>query len=200
MDNDSELTFITYDGPKKPQDASTRSLIRRRCMRDAAAERKQQGYHGRYTNRRQYPIFIGMPNTPAVTANDHSLLLSLAPLTGLRLGVAICTNDVLWSPRIGSTKVFSFIPSRYGHVPALTCATDCVVAKRRTMLTGRIEGEALVLERYSKALRALQAALDDESQRCSPETLCAAQLLGVFEVRLSCPLFFSILTPGIYNC
>jgi len=39
------------------------------------------------------------------------------------------------------------------------------------------------LAQYSKALRALQVALNDEAQRYTPETLCATQLLGMFEVR-----------------
>jgi hypothetical protein len=46
------------------------------------------------------------------------------------------------------------------------------------------DGEATVLLHYTKALRALQAALDDETQRMTPETLCATELLGVYEVRL----------------
>ncbi|KAK4443459.1 hypothetical protein QBC34DRAFT_310890, partial [Podospora aff. communis PSN243] len=114
--------------------------------------------------------------------DDHSLLLSLASLTGLRLGLAVCIPGVRQTAvRLGSTKVFSFIPSRYGHVSALTCATDCVVAKRRAMVTDGDEAEVLV--RYSKALRALQVALDDdERERCAPETLCATLLLGVFEL------------------
>jgi hypothetical protein len=35
---------------------------------------------------------------------------------------------------------------------------------------------------YTKALKALQADLSDKNQWMKPETLCAAELLGAFEV------------------
>ncbi|KAK1757097.1 hypothetical protein QBC47DRAFT_412430 [Echria macrotheca] len=183
----SQFAFITYDGPSVPRDPKTRNLIRRRAMRDVAITRKQRGDSKRNANRGQYPVFLGVVHIvpTGISADNQSLLLSLAPLAGLRLGLAICAAPgVSRAPRLGSTKVFSFIPSRYGHVSALTSATDCVVAKRRAMITGtrETETEADVLAHYSKALRALQVALDDDKQRCTPETLCATQLLGVFEL------------------
>jgi len=187
-DSQPKFAFITYQGSNLPRDAETRSLIRRRAMRDVAASRKNSGSYKQHPNRRQYPVFLTNtpPSLPTVTADDHSLLLSLAPLTGLRLGLATCGPEIPGTIRLGSTKIFSFIPSRYGHVSALSCATDCVVAKRRSMVRGGGGGfDGLDgLAQYSKALRALQVALNDEAQRYTPETLCATQLLGMFEVRL----------------
>ncbi|KAK0707324.1 hypothetical protein B0H67DRAFT_587282 [Lasiosphaeris hirsuta] len=211
---DSEFSFITYEGPKLPRDPKTRTLIRRRAMKDVAASRKQRGEYSRQNvNRRQFPVVVdseeteGIPykstTTPleiypcpressVVTVEDLSILLCLAPLTGLRLGLArlarspsgsIRIADFSPAPRLGSSKLFSFIPSRYGQVSALTHATDCVVAKFRSLMGLESPGgESGVLVHYSKALRALQAALDDEEQRFTPETLCATQLLGVFEL------------------
>lgn len=194
---DSQFTFVTYEGPTLPRDAETRSVIRRRAMRDVAAARKKTGSYKQHPNRRQYPVFIQSPSVPTVAADDHALLLSLAPLTGLRLGLATCGPDIPGRVRLGSTKIFSFIPSRYGQVPALSYATDCVVAKRRSMIlgeSGKHVAGLKALAQYSKALRALQVALDDEKQRCSPETLCATQLLGMFEVNDFRDIIMNILT------
>jgi hypothetical protein len=126
---------------------------------------------------------------------DFTLLLNFMPLTGLRLGIAsfahlpsgpVRSKDLFSAPHLGSRKLLSFIPSRYGQVSSLSHATDCVVAKLRQIIQPpncmSARGEAIVLSHYSKALRALQAALDDETQQLTPETLCATELLGVFEV------------------
>ncbi|KAK3370800.1 hypothetical protein B0T24DRAFT_300131 [Lasiosphaeria ovina] len=264
------FAFVSYDGPRLPRDAKTRSLIRRRAMKDVAASRRQRGDYGKH-NLRQFPVFVGefvkaeprddaaLPDgsdnddspTPSSTetvasahsvtkyeqayqafplrerdcgflaslsppadaatklqlfhpvprgdaglmaASDLSMLLSLAPLTGLRLGLASLARSpwevrnrgpdpsFLSAPRLGSSKLLAFIPSRYGQVATLTHATDCVVAKLRHMMVGQGGGEADVLGHYTKALRALQVALDDEEQRFTPETLCATQLLAVYEL------------------
>ncbi|RKP04735.1 hypothetical protein THASP1DRAFT_5879, partial [Thamnocephalis sphaerospora] len=88
-------------------------------------------------------------------------------------------------------RFLSFIPSRYDHVSSLRYATDCIIAKleqlmlpveRRTAQTN-----ITVLLRYQRALKELQMALDSEEDRTSAETLCATQLLGVFEVRFIYP-------------
>ncbi|KAK5651431.1 hypothetical protein OQA88_12519 [Cercophora sp. LCS_1] len=184
---DSDLAIVPYN-PTTPPDPKLRTLIRRRAMRDVVEARRKRGDHTCHWNRRQYSVFLTPPpHTPVVTADDHSLLLSLAPLTGLRLGLAVCAPGASGvAARLGSTKVFSFIPSRYGRVSALTHATDCVVAKRRAMvLENDDEREQEVLGRYAKALRALQVALDDEAERSRAETLCATLLLGIFELLLS---------------
>jgi hypothetical protein len=131
-----------------------------------------------------------------IIPESFSIFLHLTPLTGLRLGIAQLGHsdpgddgprDSLFLPPLGSRKLLSFIPSRYGHVPALSHATDCIVAKLQQVAHPpdsrlAIEGEATVLLHYTKALKALQAALNDETQAMTAETLCATELLGIFEV------------------
>ena len=137
------------------------------------------------------PIPILYPEL--VAAKRFSSLLHLTPLTWPRLGIPQFAGgpDGFTTPlstqHFGSRKLLSFILSRYGHVPSLNHATDCVVAKLQQIMQppdNRPAGrEANVLMHYSKVLRALQAALDDEAQRTTTETLCATELLGFFEVR-----------------
>jgi len=198
MDANTQLSFVIYQGPTLPRDTKTRTLIRRRAMRNVAADRKRKGsdWHGRHTNRGQYPIFLQAPaNAVAITGRDLLVLQSLAPLTGLRLGLGSAPG-MPQSPGVqqngalaAGNKFVSFIPSRYGQISgaasteALTRATDCVLAKRRSMLVERArDDQHRILVRYAEAVGALQVALDDEAQRSTPETLCAAQLLGIFEV------------------
>lgn len=132
--------------------------------------------------------------SPAVALNlinavDFSTLFDLTPLTGLRLGfatVGLSTCTSMKGLNMGSKKLLTFIPSRYGHVSSLSHATDCVIAKLR-QIAGTPErksaaAEAAVLIHYNKALRALQADLEDEVRCMMPETLCATVLLCVFEV------------------
>lgn len=137
---------------------------------------------------RMHPEFL--------VAERFSILLHLTQLTGLRLGIAQpahsksepgSSGKSLHTPQHGSHKMLCFISSRYGQMTALSHATDCVVAKIQHMMQipdcrSTAAGEAIVLLHYTKALRALQAALNDEKQRTTAETLCATELLGVFEV------------------
>lgn len=39
-----------------------------------------------------------------------------------------------------------------------------------------------ILQHYTSALRALQEAIDNNVQRITAETLCAAELMGIFKV------------------
>ena len=123
-------------------------------------------------------------------------LLQKVPMAGLRLGItpvshqfwlATANASSIEEPQVGSRTFISYVPSRYGQVPCLTLAVDCVVAKMRHLLSGSSPGNSptlyVALGSYNKALRAVQAALNDTVSRMSPETLCAIELLGIFEVR-----------------
>lgn len=137
------------------------------------------------------PFSIQDPGMP----KHFSLLLNLMPLTGLRLGVGTLSHylyeptqpkDAILPAQASSQRLLSFIPSRYGHVQLLRHATDCVIAKLQ-YLSQREEdrspkGDLKALMHYQKALQALQEALLDEREWAKPETLCATQLLGIFEV------------------
>ncbi len=111
-----------------------------------------------------------------------------------------CIGNVISGlpPKIESRRLFSFIPSRYGHVASITHATDCLIARIRQFAqaaAGRSpEEDAAALNSYTKALRSLRDDINDENLRMLPETLCATELLGFFEVSfastdscLSCP-------------
>ncbi|KAF7560389.1 hypothetical protein G7046_g3751 [Stylonectria norvegica] len=247
------FSFVAYDGPKAPLDASVRRLIRRQAMKETAAQRKQKRGYGQL-NLRQYPIFleeseqsedllhlqnavskkgnllrrrnhqhsnenqfietaqekrqrvaVSTPDKPAfpvsssprdlVFAQRFSFLLQFMPLTGLRLGLkqlaqpkaeSVYVGNSITTPYHGSRKLLSFILSRYDHASALSHATDCVVSKLQHMMQPShgqsLNGESTVLFLYTKALRSLQAALDDEAQRTTAETLCATELLSMFEM------------------
>ncbi|KAM0461401.1 hypothetical protein ACHAPV_004105 [Trichoderma viride] len=125
---------------------------------------------------------------------EFSLLLNLMPLTGLRLGVGTLSHylyepaqpkDAIVTAQASSQKLLSFIPSRYGHVQLLRHATDCVIAKLQYLSQPEEnrspKGDLKALMHYQKALQALQEALLDEREWAKPETLCATQLLGIFE-------------------
>ncbi|KAL6879143.1 hypothetical protein J3F83DRAFT_725226 [Trichoderma novae-zelandiae] len=125
---------------------------------------------------------------------QFSVLLNLMPLTGLRLGVGTLSHylyeptqpkDRIITAQASSQRLLSFIPSRYGHVSLLRHATDCVIAKlqyeSQPVEQRSPKGDVKALMHYQKALKALQQALLDEREWAKPETLCATQLLGIFE-------------------
>lgn len=79
-----------------------------------------------------------------------------------------------------------FLPGRTGFSQALDSAVDCVVCALRDILRpALLKNLGTTLSSYGKALKHLQSALDDPAQYSLAETLCATQLLGIFEVRPS---------------
>lgn len=139
------------------------------------------------------------PECPFVTgmSRNYYLLNLASPLTVLRLGVSTlsyfkpdysCIGETLskMPPHMKSRRLLSFIPSRYGHVPSITHATDCLIARlgHITQSGGKLSArrDLATLKAYAKALKSLQEAIDDERLRITPETLCAAEILGLFEV------------------
>jgi hypothetical protein len=91
---------------------------------------------------------------------------------------------------LGNPKLAHYISSHYGNdkAPALRYATDAVIAQLRQVSLRACGTHSSPFARdatlllYNKALRAVQAALEDETQRLTEETLCATQLLAVFEL------------------
>ncbi|UKZ48524.1 hypothetical protein TrVGV298_002749 [Trichoderma virens] len=134
---------------------------------------------------------LPMSTPEATIAENFAILHLVESLSGLHLGVNAQASSI---PRLGlhklqlpqSKTLLSFIPSRYGHVTPLTCAVDCLVARVRQITLkddGFSEDRCLeVLHLYDKALKALQEAINDDEERKTPETLCAAELLGFFEL------------------
>lgn len=154
------------------------------------------------------PTSINFPD--GATTEKFALLLNLVPLTGLRLGIGKLSSFQLDLARgqssrppspstftpfdLGNPKLAHYITSRYSDsgdndkAPALRYATDAVIAQLRQVAL-RAKGtpaspfsQDATLLLYNKALRAVQAALDDDKQRLTEETLCATELLAVFEL------------------
>lgn len=141
------------------------------------------------------PPFSSLSSNILIT--EYFSILNLAPLTGLRLGVttlSFFTKDSsniiqALSPSIpGSQKLLSLILPRYGQVLSLSLAVDCIVVKLKQMIRNdsseSTSGQIIVLHRHTKALERVQHDLNDRNQWMSSETLCAIQLLGVFDVYL----------------
>lgn len=77
-----------------------------------------------------------------------------------------------------------FLPSRSGHSLTLDSAIQCLVAGLRDLAVPAAHRSPIkTLACYSRALECLQSSLSHPKQRLSSETLCATQLLGIFEVR-----------------
>ncbi|KAH8738404.1 hypothetical protein BGZ61DRAFT_440000 [Ilyonectria robusta] len=141
---------------------------------------------------RTHALPVSVPYLNSASTEKFALLLNLTPLTGLRLGIAkfsylkseaVYSGNLPSASNLASRKLAHFIMSRYEQVPILRYATDCVLAKLHQILQPPDGlGNERVLLHYTRALRAVQAALDDEKQRMTAETLCATELLGVFEL------------------
>ncbi|PVH78222.1 hypothetical protein DL98DRAFT_635944 [Cadophora sp. DSE1049] len=80
------------------------------------------------------------------------------------------------------SSYFTYIPSRYDDVPCLRDAIDCVIARTQQIISPDPSTEWQALRSYVKALRSLQAALDDPEQRLQPEVLCATEILALYEL------------------
>jgi hypothetical protein len=124
---------------------------------------------------------------------EYFSILDLAPFTGLRLGattLSFFTKDpsniikALSSSVPGSQKLLSFIFPRYGHALTLSLAVDCIVASLQQMIINAESTSAqnIVLRQHTRVLECIQQDLNDRSQWMSSETLCAIQLLGLFDV------------------
>ena len=77
------------------------------------------------------------------------------------------------------------VPSRIGHNAALDAAAACLVHAHTSMIHHKNANELVNVERYTRAVSTLQRCLDDPGQMNSPNTLCAAVLLGLVEVNSS---------------
>lgn len=78
---------------------------------------------------------------------------------------------------------FSFIPPRFGHVAALDDAFQCLVTITHSLLVpNHRQSDRVILQRYGKALRSLQKAVDEPNSRYYSEILCATGMLSIFEV------------------
>ena len=116
-------------------------------------------------------------------------ILGLSTLATLHIGraarAALSQNPYHLIYQLRSHKQWSYLsylPSLYGHVPCLSDAADCVIARARQIISPHENWEAAVITFYVKALDSLQKALDNPKQRYRPEVLCATEILALYEV------------------
>jgi len=77
----------------------------------------------------------------------------------------------------------SYLPSRYGYNACLDDAMHCVTAKMRQIIFSTDQQpSSMVLSLYGKALKSLQAAVNDPVSCLEPNVLCATEILALFEV------------------
>ncbi len=83
---------------------------------------------------------------------------------------------------------FSFIPPRFGHVPALDDAfRSLATIVHSTLVPKHKRSSDTILAYYGKALRSLQCAVNEPAARYTAEVLCAVGMLALFEVRQRSP-------------
>lgn len=134
------------------------------------------------------------PFMPPETQEQGTIVL-LAPLTTIHLGrlaikhvsaIATLSNFMLSPDNEQSSYIFH-IPQRLGHDITLDDAARCVIAAFREIRDSHSSPDSkgsASLSLYTRALRSLQHALDDPTRSRSAETLCAAELLCIFEVSI----------------
>ncbi|KAL8894018.1 MAG: hypothetical protein Q9192_004700, partial [Flavoplaca navasiana] len=84
--------------------------------------------------------------------------------------------------RARKSSYYDYLPSRFGHTKCLDDAVQCVAARVRQWLDKPAGPNRLALELYSKAVRSLQAALEDPLLCRHPDVLCAAEIMIIFEL------------------
>ncbi|KAK0762572.1 hypothetical protein N5P37_005389, partial [Trichoderma harzianum] len=137
------------------------------------------------STRREYPA--GLPASLPISIPEATLPITLQLYICFKAQSSPNPRLELHESQPPQRKtLLSVIPSRYGHVLPLTCAVDCLAARVR-QITLKDDGfsddpDLEVYRLYDKALKALQEALNDVEEWKTPETLCAAELLGFFEL------------------
>ncbi|QKX63076.1 uncharacterized protein TRUGW13939_10244 [Talaromyces rugulosus] len=113
-------------------------------------------------------------------------LLLLAPLTSVHIGRAareyLSSNLLRFIlPSLGEEASYvTHVPCRLGHEVALDHAVQCVVAAFHA-LHSQSSSKQKTLSLYMRALNSLQQAINDPERSLSAETLCATELLCLFE-------------------
>ena len=117
-------------------------------------------------------------------------ILDLSGLITIHVGRAaarILSSDRALLVRLLQCKqqwsYLSYLPGRYGYSACLDDAMRCVAAKmRQIVLSTDQQPDSIVLSLYGKALKSLQAAVNDPVSCLEPNVLCATEILALFEV------------------
>ncbi|KAL8713081.1 MAG: hypothetical protein Q9225_006846 [Loekoesia sp. 1 TL-2023] len=142
----------------------------------------------------EYPIPTCIPASPSSTGYEAMRIrydfdvLDLSALTALHIGRSTAQplhdkpSQLLDILRCRRWSYFSYMPWRYGHTKCLDDALCCVAARVRQWLTDPGTPNDRVLLLYSRAVKSLQAALDDPVQSMEPDVLCATEVLSIFQL------------------
>ncbi|KAK5988892.1 hypothetical protein PT974_10389 [Cladobotryum mycophilum] len=116
-------------------------------------------------------------------------LLDLSALTSFHVTYAtassLASNPDILRDIVGRQQLsyLTHVPGRYGQSHALASAVECVSARAHQWLIAPhqpVSSEIIVL--YLRALKAVQAALENPHTNMQPEVLCATELLGIYEL------------------
>lgn len=140
----------------------------------------------------QWPLYARPASAPAPQLYGSAAvkeLVVLAPRISSLLKLGLPENPAsavrgLLPVRCSQLAIYlDFLPSRSGYSMALDSAILCLVAGLHDVAKPAAQrASAKTLASYSRALHYLQRSLGHSTQRYSSETLCATQLLGIFEV------------------
>jgi hypothetical protein len=154
---------------------------------EAAEETESLSTHS-LTIERDPPYRLTVPRFNG--AVEGAELLLLAPLTTIHIGRAareyLSANLLRFIlPSLGEEVSYvTHVPCRLGYEVALDHAVQCVVAAFHA-LNSQSSSKQKTLSLYMRALNSLQQAIDDPERSLSAETLCATELLCLFEVSTS---------------
>ncbi|KAH8897956.1 hypothetical protein GQ53DRAFT_791642 [Thozetella sp. PMI_491] len=194
--DDDGFAFVLHR-PNEKLSQETRSKIRRHSMKAVAAARNRSNggafNYYRMRKRREAPP-SPLPPIPLsgleLLVRDRGIdPMDLSALTSVHMGTIASAmlqatpsqlSDVLlcrqWS-------YFSFIPPRFGHVPALDDAFRCLLIMAHSMLVPSYKpSNNIILASYGKALRSLQDAVNEPHYQCIAEVVCAAGMLALCEL------------------
>ena len=109
-----------------------------------------------------------------ITANASQFAISNAKSTTLEYHAASLKETIIY---------LEFLPSRLGRDAALDSTIECTaLALRDIYLPESARSLTAIYSAYARALKYLQSSIQS-TEYLSSETLCATQLLGIFEVR-----------------
>ncbi|KAL8959956.1 MAG: hypothetical protein Q9183_005549, partial [Haloplaca sp. 2 TL-2023] len=115
-------------------------------------------------------------------------VIELSALTAIHIGRATAEplhdrpSRLLEILQSKQWSYFDYLPGRYGQTPCLDDAICCVAARVRQWITNHSKPTRQVLELYCRAVKSLQAALDDPCERLHPNVLCATEVLSIYEL------------------
>jgi hypothetical protein len=208
----TKLQWINCVAARVPMDQDIQTLIRRRAAMHTSLLRKCIATRHR-TNSRQFPVFeptVSAHDAASLIYRGDSIPAPIPPSDyermALKYGLHAFDLSVLTSIKINSqtgdvsleltdgicpllrkmqNSFFSYLPQRYGHSDCLDASIECALARVRQILTPKSDNwDGIVMKLYIKALRDLRTALQCPKQRLASETLCATELLGIYEVPL----------------